>query len=164
MSDLSPYQMVMMYHLTCGLPVRSQPVYDITEKQLWLDRIDTEWSRYLDAEDQLGVALSLGELAYVLIGAGMSHGVVIGDKDPHFYDDKFPHRAYEEGFIQTLTVYREDNYEDIGMPLAVMYKQAERLGFKHGFNLLTVLNEIHLAKMSMVVAAKPNIERALEFS
>lgn len=74
----SPNELVLKFHETYGLSVKSTPELNIPEKNLRFELIKEEFEEYAEAlenDDFVEVADALADLIYVIYGAAISHGV-----------------------------------------------------------------------------------------
>lgn len=70
--------MVAEFHRTFGHPVRTTPVAQPHEVDMRVELIREEFEEYVEAVrnvDVLGVADALADLAYVVAGAALTHGI-----------------------------------------------------------------------------------------
>ena len=76
--DVSTQDMVREFHDAFGVAVRRSPVANPPESGLRIGLIEEEFGEYRDAvaaNDVVGVADALADIAYVVFGAALVHGI-----------------------------------------------------------------------------------------
>jgi len=134
---VSPAVLVREFHETYGQPIRTEPVFDVPERQLRVELILEEASEYYEANkenDLYEMADALADLLYVAYGAALTHGIDI--------DASFGNTPEESPVIKVAMAMAASRSKINGLPTLKVFT---RSAIARGINK-TAVNYAEVAK------------------
>lgn len=147
------------FHRAFGLPYNNpEELHNYRSVSLRVKLIDEEFHELCIAQDEVELLDAIGDLLYVIYGAGVCFGFNL-DITPIGYDiTMFKSENFAEDFgkkLRSLTYYiLMDNYDAIKMILVEMLCMVKKYGVDKNYNLVKLFAEIHRSNMTKLCSSQ----------
>lgn len=143
----SAFPQVTVFHETYLQAIRTEPTWDIPERQLRVELINKKAKEYAEAPNLMEVFDALGDLVYVAIGAALAHGVTEQVKDALERPRGAILSISESAFAYNEAVASKD-LGLVAESIATIIRSCYVEALRRNVNLSLVLDEIQRSNLS----------------